>query len=70
MEYVGLFIALFLFWYPAWEDDRMRRRRNEREAESKRLDMVIKYGIDPRDVEIEHLNEWMHWQFHGRGTPY
>lgn len=69
-SWILLAIALFLFWYPAWDDDRRRMRRNERESESKRLDIIIKYGIDPREIEISDLNEFMHWRQHGRGTPY
>lgn len=68
--YICLAVALFLLWWPQWEEDRRRLRRMDRELESKRLDLYLKYGIDVRDVECEHFDEWLHWNRHGRGRPY
>lgn len=68
--WMGTFIALFLFMYPSWEDDRRRMRRNDRELEARRLNILIQYGIDPREVDVDHMSEWLHWRQHGRGVPY
>lgn len=69
-SFICIAVALFLLWYPQWEDDRRRMRNYEREAESKRLDFIIKHGFDPQGVTLEDMHEWMHWQQCGRGLPY
>ncbi len=68
---IMLLCSMALLYYPQWEDDRRRRRQDEHDRQSKRLDLMIKHGVDVEDPDLmPALDEWMHWHFQGRPKPH
>lgn len=47
--WVPVAVALFWLWYPDWDNDRRKRRREEVERQMKRIELVVKGGIDIED---------------------
>lgn len=68
-------VALALLFYPQWEEDRIKRRRDERESEATQLELRLRFaqefGMLLTFEEIsEAVHEWSSWRSRGRGEPY
>jgi hypothetical protein len=73
--WIGLFVALALLWWPSYEDERLKRRRRDRELAQARQDICIHNALEvgfwvPFDELVDCGHEWLHWQNTGRGRPY
>lgn len=73
-SFILVAIALFLLYWPLWEEERTRSRRRDRELQSKREELQIKclmeFGEPDLEVVMDAGFEWAHWHTHGRGRAY